>query len=339
MTMEIKDKKVKATMAWELDCVGCDVQPIDADNVAVLGLSSIGNQDDGVDGEDLDLGKQYSVELQMINRADGSVSASDILPLAVSQKSSNEKPSSEDFKLHSSFSTARMEDTFEAENEEEVDEVSSIDINMILKETMASSINEKLPTKKFTDHFMQWSVESYRRAVIDECFEDDWEDEDSVESDDSEDYAFLFRPSKGNTYPLELLTNVPCMVVRSRDDVVLTQVRDVDDSIEYARKNKHLGLALRHGLHYRQMLRRHNLDDLIDDYLTAILNPSETIDDYESPRSLSIRRLTMAAKSMPILIGGKIHLWERWSKELSRIPGGLLLLRPYLPVRGKNTYL
>lgn len=350
MNLIINGNKVKCTMAWELDCVGCDVQPIDLDYVVLLGLSSAPNKeedqndnDDNNDADDEDdLATNHVVELQIIKRLDGSVTASDVLPLAVPPASSPDdknKPSTADFALSSSFATPRMADNIEAEGEEGDDEATGVDIQNIIMDTMASSINEKRPEKKFTDQYLKWSIDSYRKAVIDDCGEGILDDEssDSVESDDSEDYGFLFREDSGFTCPTEMLTNPPTMIVRSKDDVVLTQIRDVDDFIDSAQKSKCFGLALRRGLRYRQMLRRHALDDLVDDYLTAILNPSESVaeDDYESPRSLSIRRLKLAAKSTPILIGSKIHQWAKWSKEFSRIPGGLLLLRPYLPVRGK----
>ena len=50
---------VKCEMAWELDCVGCDVQSIDAEFVAVLGLTSKTVQNDTEDDEEQN--KWYSV--------------------------------------------------------------------------------------------------------------------------------------------------------------------------------------------------------------------------------------------------------------------------------------
>ena len=330
---------VQCAMAWELDCVGCDVQPIDADYVAVLGLTSASSRD-GEDGhtEDSELMREHFVELQIIKRSDGSVTSSDVLPLVVSRNTSGGQPSTLDFGFSSSFTTARMEDTIEAEGEEVVEEASAVDIQNIILNTMATAINEEWRKKTFTDQHMRWSVESYRRSVIDDYYDDAIENGSigSTSSDDSDDYTFLFRPNTSVACSAGILTNVPTMVIRSRDDAVLTQIRDVDDSIEYARTTMNHGLALRHGLNHRQMLRRHTLDELIDEYLSAILNPSDTVEDYESPRALSIRRLKIAAKATPILIGGNIKLWERWVHEFARIPGGLLLLRPYLPVRGKH---
>lgn len=329
--------EVKCKMAWELDCVGCDVQPMDADYVVVLGLTSASGEsgDDENVEEDKALMTKCFVELQIIKRADGSVTASDILPLA-SNQSSNEKPSTSEFALSSSFVIPRMKDSVEAEGEEADEEVVGVDIQNIILDTMASSINEKRVEKKFTDEHMRWSFESYKKAVID-GYDDDSDSESvgSLDSDDSDDYSFLLTADGGDICSTKLLTNVPTMVIRSKHDIVLSQLRDIDDSIEHARKAKLAGLALRHGLNYRRMLRSHTVNELIDDFLNAILNPFDTVEDFESPRPLSLRRLNIAAKSMPILIGSDIKLWEYWAKEFSIIPGALLLLRPHLPVRGE----
>jgi len=343
MNMIIKNSKdetkrisVKCEMAWELDCVGCDVQSIDAEFVAVLGLTSKAMQNDTDDEEqNKALMEQHFVELQIIKRSDGSLTASDVLPLAVSNAKTNVKPSTQDFDLSSSFSVTRMEDYIEAEGEEMLEEeAADVDIQNIIMNTMVSSINEERPKKKFIDQHMRWNIESYRQSIIDKYHEEDDDvSTSSVDSEDSDDYNFIFRQEKKVSCSAKTLTNVPIMVVRSRYDAVLTQIRDVDDSIEHAQMNKNFGLALRHGLNHRQMLRKHSLGQLIDDYLTAVLNPSDTIEDYECPRPLSIRRLEIAAKATPILFGGDLKLWEHWVYEFSSIPGGLLILRPYIPVR------
>ena len=325
-----RKSSVKCEMAWELDCVGCDVQSIDADFVAVLGLTSKTSQTELEKDEEL-----HFVELQIIKRSDGSVTASDILPLVVSNRTVVDKPCTREYVLYSSFSTPRMEDSIESEGEEILDEeATDVDIQNIIMNTMVSSINEERPKKSFIDQHMRWSIESYRRAIFDKYYEEeDSISVSSVNSEDSDDYTFLFRQDNTVSCSAKTLTNVPIMVVRSRDDVVLTQIRDVDDSIENAQVAKNYGMALQHGLNHRQMLRKHSLGELIDDFLTAVLNPSSTVEDYESPRQLSIRRLEIAAKATPILFGADIRLWQHWVYEFSCIPGGLLILRPYVPVR------
>jgi hypothetical protein len=333
---------VRCEMAWEMDCVGCGVQPIDNEFVAVLGLSSFGSHDDLEDEEEKDLNVsdpmgQYLVELQIIKRSDGSMVSSDVLPLAVNDLSKTTKPSTKDFVLSSSFCTPRMEDTVEADGEDAVVEGSTeVDIQNIIMNTMVSSIKEEQPKNVFTDQHMRWNLDAYRRAIFDDYYQDDAEEEScasSACSEDSDDYTFLFRPNKTTPCSTKMLTNIPTMIVRSRDDLVLAQFRDVDDAIDHAQLTMKYGLVLRYGLNHRQMLRRHSLDAIIEDYLNAVLNPSETLEDYESPRLLSIRRMNIAAKAAPILIGGNIRSWERWVNEFSMIPGGLLVLRPHVPVR------
>lgn len=342
---------VRCEMAWEMDCVGCSVQPIDKEFVAVLGLSSATSSGDDLedeDGEDLirnenendpidSLGR-YFVELQIIKRSDGSMISSDVLPLAVNDLSKITKPSTKDIVLASSFCTPRMEDGVEADGEDAmVEENTEVDIQNIIMSTMVSSIKEEQPKNVFTDQHMRWNMNGYRRAIFDDYYQqDDTEQEScasSVSSDDSDDYTFLFRPNKTTPCSTKMLTNIPNMIVRSRDDLVLAQFRDVDDAIDHAQLTRKYGLVLRYGLNHRQLLRRHSLQTVIEDYLNVVLNPSETLEDYESPRLLSIRRLNIAAKAAPILIGGNIELWERWVNEFSTIPGGLLILRPHVPVR------
>ena len=338
----VKRTKVKCKMAWELDCVGCDVQPVDKDHVAVLGLTSAailqeeGNND--VNDEEIELLEKFFVELQIIKRSDGSVTANDILPLVVSNVDSDRKPRSNDFELHSSFCTSRMEDYIEAESEEFLEEQGAdLDIQNVIMNTMASSINETRPAKKLTDFHLKWNMDSYKKIILDKQYENQNGEDQSISSDiseDSDDYSFLLDGREYQTSSTKVLSNVPVMVISSKSDIVLAQVRDADDSIEHAQKNENHGLALRHGLGHRKMLRRFSLDELIDNYLTAVLNPrSRSIEGYECPRSLSLRRLKIAAQSTPILFGGNMKLWERWVHEFSLIPGGLLILKDFIPVR------
>ena len=158
------DRRVKTSvrcpMAWELDCVGCDVQPIDSEYVAVLGLSS--GDSDNDDNNDSDLMEQHFVEFQIVKRSDGSVISSDILPLAISDDISVDKPSTKDYALLSSFTTPRMDDTIEAEGEEVEADAVDVDIQNVILNTMVKSIREEAPTKKFTDQHMRWSVDSYK---------------------------------------------------------------------------------------------------------------------------------------------------------------------------------
>ena len=49
-TRDIKIRRsASCTMAWELDCVACDVVPLDSDHIVVLGLVSL--EEEGEEGE------------------------------------------------------------------------------------------------------------------------------------------------------------------------------------------------------------------------------------------------------------------------------------------------
>ncbi len=337
-----KRRTVKCEMAWELDCVACDCLPIDAEYVAILGLTQptdIPQNDTSMDsgGANNNASNGYIVELQILRRSNGSVISSDILPLAYSDtERQNAKPSTGKFSFLSSFATPRMIDEYEVDAEGEVEEgigVADVDIQNIILNTMVSPINEERPKAQFMDPHLKWSVDSYREVVIDGVFDVVSQEDD--DSDDSDDYGFLFQSNEPVSCPAKMLMHVPTMVVISRHDAILTQVRDVDDSIEFASACSNFALALRHGLNHKSLLRKHEMNDLIEAYLTAILNPSDDLDDERSHRSLSVRRLTLAAKSTTILLGTDIKLWDKWVTEFENIPGGLLLLHSCLPVRGK----
>jgi hypothetical protein len=120
------------------------------------------------------------------------------------------------------------------------------------------------------------------------------------------------------------------MVVCTESDAILSLTSTVDDAVEYSLENQKCALALSRGLRHKRQLRRYNLDDLINYYLEAVLR----IPAAKPESSLSLRRMQLAVKAMPVLLGDRTELWDRWTKELENIPGSLFLLRKYLPVRG-----
>ena len=331
--------QVKCEMAYELDCVGCDIQPMDENYLAVLGLSSTSIVEDDVE-EQTQIPASLRVELQIIQRSNGAVISSDILPLAVMNEDVELRPCTSEYTFLSSFSTPRMLDVLEAqvdETEDELAEPMSIDINQLVLSTMNQSISEGATKKVFKPQHLKWSIDEYRRVVLDQSLESLSDDGSTKSSDssDSDDYTFLFRPHSEPFRPISMLTNLPTMVINSTDDSILVQIRDVDDSIDFAKVNMNFGLALKHGLNHRQLIRRNKLDDLINEYLHAILYTGKPHKDgtVGQPKPLTLRRLKLAAKATPILLGGNLELWDYWINEFSNIPGGLLLLRPYVPVR------
>ena len=330
---KVTKRTVKCANAWQLDCVACGVVPMDSEHVAVLGLVPNPDSNDGATGGRL-------VELQVVCRSNGTIVQSDILPLIRPEGWSEAKDVTSEFVLTSSFATPRMEDSFEAEEEEYMnEEIADFDIQSMLNMDIGSSFLSSPTLNKFVNPHMKWDIASYKNVIssnfVPESQEDD--EESSLESGNSEysdDYTFLFRPKKSSKANNTLLWKVPSMVITSPHDAVLVQTRDVDDSIEYARSYGNYGLALRRGLDHRQIIRRHNFETLIDEYFSAILFQS----DAENSSLLTINRLKIAARATEILFGGKVKMWDHWVNEFAKIPGALFLLRPHLPTRGELVY-
>ncbi len=311
-------RTVQCIMAWRLDCVACDVVPMDSSHVAVLGLVS---------------NNRCEVELQVISRTNGTVVQSDLLPLLRIENELIGESSTSEFSLSSSFSTPRMENSYEAEEEELTnDEIVDFDIQNMMNGDLASTFISASAPQKFTDPHMKWSISSYKDTICSEIHEDDDSSIDSGDSEYSDDYNFLFRLKTANQESKSLLWYAPTMVITSPNDAVLVQTRDVDDSIEHARLSGNHGLALRRGLYHLQIVRRHDLNELIDEYFSAIFFQF----DLDNMSHLTIRRLTTAAKATEILFGGNVDMWEKWVNNFARIPGGLFLLRPHIPTRGKS---
>jgi len=371
-TMNTKTRTVKCKMAWELDCVACGVVPVDANHVAVLGLvhapqqqeygvESMNNmshnnmnivsttaedeKNDGLVESSETTATENIIELQIICRSNGTVIQSDVLPLVRCFKASGSesgkdvKDSTSGYMFSSTFAAPRMDDVYEAEEEDLMNEdAADFDIQNAIMSTMNSSLYENNEIKTFVDPHMKWSIESYIEKIVNASNEDDDDDNDdssleSGSSEDSDDYTFLFRKRKTfSSRANDLMLQVPSMIITSPHDAVLVQVSDVDDCIEHARRAGHHGLALRRAFDHRQLIRRHKLNQLIDKFLTAVFSPStKEVDGRLSP--LTVRRLKIACKATQTLLGGNVSLWARWSHEFSKIPGGLFLLRPYLPVR------
>ena len=309
---------VKCVMAWQLDCIACGVVPMDSEHVAVLGLVANAESD---------------IELQVISRANGAVVQSDLIPLVHPESEVRKDICTSQFTFCSSFSTPRMEDIFEAEEEEHTnDEVIDFDIQSMLNAELASSFGNASSSKKFTVPHMKWNIKSYKELICSEFSDDEESSLDSNSSEYSDDYTFLFHPNKSPVGSKPLLWQAPTMIITSFHDAVLVQTRDVDDSIKHAKLCGNHGIALRRGLDHRQIIRRHNLNELIDEYFSAVLFQS----DPENSSLLTIRRLKIAARATEILFGGNIQMWDKWIQSFAKIPGALFfLLRPHIPTRGE----
>ncbi|KAL3787325.1 hypothetical protein ACHAW5_009334 [Stephanodiscus triporus] len=121
----------------------------------------------------------------------------------------------------------------------------------------------------------------------------------------------------------------PIMTVIYSYDACLGLTRDGDDAISYTRSLGKPALALRQALSLRRDVRRHEVDELIDDFFIALLR----FGSRGKARPLSFSRLKIAAESLPILLGGDSRMWQRWIFMFSRIPGGLFVIREKIPVR------
>jgi hypothetical protein len=329
-------------MAWELDCIACGVVPLDEDHVAVLGLVPLTDEDEGEDGHQDANGND--VEMHVMSRKEGTVIYADSLPLIQFPNKSRKEPASR-FALLSSFALPRMEDDIEAKEDRllnmDDDDEMDMDFQMPLFGTTK--------TEPFKDPHIKWNIkqlhfeEGERRLNTDRSQNEDHasvNDDDDSKSVDSDDYAFVLRPARippenknvsfGSAFP-------PLMVVVSPNDAVLVGVREADDAVSHALSMKKYGLALRRALTYKRQLRGYNINELIDEYLRAVLhmNDEASSENEHNEKSLSIRRVVLAAQAMPMLLGANIGSWERWIAEFSKIPGGLFVLRENLPVRGK----
>ena len=318
-------------------------------------------------------GKENLVELQVISRKLGTVMSSDILPLirfapdnGGENLSGTTKDVSCDYSLMSSFATPKMADIDEADEEEFLGEgVGEYDIQNVFLTTMNTPLSIGSNRQTFRDPHKRWSIEEFRRTIMcdydntdgssneNESQQQDWTNDDastslsSVSTEGSEysdDYSFLFHQERRKSNVVSILTNSPLMVITSPHDTVLVQTRDIDDAIDFSKSLSLDGLALRYGLDHRRLLRRHRLSQLIQEYFAAILHPEKgnkvkeaSYDDTQYSSNLSVRRLKLAARATPILLGGNIRLWDRWVQEFAKIPGGLFVLSQHLPVRGEST--
>ena len=356
-TSKTRRKTVEASMAWELDCVACDVVPVDEKHVAVLGLAPSPSLVDGVDQSDNDNEQQttphqdYSIaggdnmlELQIINRESGKSISSDRLPLLEEQQQLQQQQkdtkknhittaNATDFRLLSSFACPRMDDNAEWEA-----------LDNYEKEALGRGNDA---SQGLADLHSQWDLDKdicstgYEIQSEAAIYDDNDNDNKSVSSNAasvcSDNYVFpLSEPIGDILDSVTTGTPPPIMAVIYSYDACLIQTRDVDDVISYTRSLGKPALALRQCLTHRQNARRHGLELLIDDFFLALLRMGGSGRKKKQQRPLSFSRLKIASESLPILLGGDARMWQRWIFMFSRIPGGLFVIREKIPVRGEN---
>ena len=325
---------VEATMAWEMDCVACGVVPVDEKHVAVLGL--VPSPPSPIDSSDFDehtkskslindcsvAGGDNSLQLQIINRDDGKLISSDRLLLCEVpfQTLGNNRiitGNATEFCLLSSFACPRMDSSPEWDA---LDDFERVEIE--------KDLGDVGPGSKLPDLHLRWNlsndicstgIEIQSEAAI-------YDDDRSVASDVSicsDNYVFALSEPIGDILPvsfdLSTRSPPPIMTVIYSYDACLVLTRDVDDAIPYTRSLGKPALALRQAHALRRDIRRHEFDELIDDFFIALLRFGSQGKD----RPLSSSRLKIAAGSLPILLGDDPRMWQRWIFMFGRIPGGL----------------
>lgn len=321
-TTIVKRRQVECTMAWQLDCVACGVAPLDKDHLVILGL--IPNDDQECETTDI----LNDLELQIISRSEGSVTYADALPVVkfptqfTKTHGGRWQESASDYTILSSFAMPRLEDNMEAE-EEGITPDQDFDFTLF-----ASNANKA----SFIDSHLRWNLNSIE---FDGKSNEDSKSTEDKADDDSDDYGFILRQT--SSIPSDSVMRgslAPLMVVATRADLVLIRTSDVDDAIAHALALHKVGLALQRALRHKRKVRRHDMNSLVDAFLRTVLCIGDE-GNNEQQQKLSIRRLELAAKSTPVLLGGSVQRWELWVNEFARIPGALFVLCDQLPVRGK----
>ena len=342
----VKRRTVECTMAWELDCIACGVAPFDADHLVILGLVPT------MDGEE-HIPTQANmeandVEVQIISRAEGAVVYADILPIVrrpsqfIATSSGVMQESAGMYSLLSSFYIPRMDDAVESEEEGTLAAEQDFEFNIFASATKSTFLDFHLKWNMQNVAFekeetLELNVDEKMNELSDEIGNIESSqaaDNDDATSVDSDDYDFILRPPKTDraASTAETISSSPFMLVGSSADIIAIRVKDIDDAISHSLATQKLGLALRRGLRHKRKLRKHHLNDLVDQYLRAVLRISHKNSTSER-KALSIRRLKLAAAATPILLGGNVNLWERWVDEFRKIPGALFVLRDFIPVR------
>lgn len=353
-TSIVMQRSVQCSMAWELDGVAAGVAPLDANRIVVLAIISPGHQehqeDDDNDDTDHDAltpsirPESNELELQIVSRKDGDIEYADILPYH------------DHIKLHSTFALPRMDDASEWSEYKAWKgyDGGAFDLALINGASSSPGQNPSAVTgsgssrptsivtgtsrkEGFVDPHLQWHLESAtfdnsnihkdRREVGNEDQDEHDSDENSVDSDD---YNFVLRP-------LHLLDDnssgilPPTMVVVSESDSISAVLSTADDAVEHALVlQDRPALALKRALQHRRQLKRYQISTIVQYYLEAVLRQREEV---KSGGALSLRRMELAIRAMPALLGGSPEVWSFWVDRLSTLPGALFVMRNYLPVR------
>ena len=259
--------KACCSWAWALDACCCGVMPIDKGHIGVLGAV-----DDG------------GVELLVIARSDGTIVCCDYLPLEESEEGGQD---AKHYHLTSTFCIARSSKAEEIGERQERGEV-----------VMPSELGREEDFERFNImEGLEDEGEQFNRDDNNDYGDNDGannninnnnNDNDRGDYDSNSKLNLDFGPSTS------VPPKPPIVTVISGCDAIIVRCRDVDDKVDFARQEGDVEKALKRALKNRRLLRRNNLNAVIEEFMV------------EKLRANTIESVKRAASAAPILLGGKL---------------------------------
>jgi len=370
-TTLVRRRTVECDMAWQLDCVACGMAPLDLEHVMVLGAVLETPDDLKNGGAALSTEVENEIELQIISRASGQVVDADLLPMIRKQlppakkarsplrraspsKQAKAQPESlTSYQLLSTFHLPRMDDNSEVQQQVVVPET-SFDLfggaDQFGNSAATAPAAARSLSSMFRDPHLRWQLDMVNFDVgvsNDDCNGPaEGTTDDDMESVDSDNYDFLAKD--GEDHPDSdaqrsrsnaVVPPAPNLLVVSKSDAISVHLRTIDDAIDHLLGEKKAAAALQRAIVYLPRLREFTIGEIVSDYYQALLRvPLEDADPdrqlrSQASRRLSLRRMKLAACSMPVLLGGDVDLWARWIGALGDIPGSLFVAWSRVPVR------
>jgi hypothetical protein len=290
------------------------------------------------------------VELQLISRKEGTMALSNGIPLLFPDSGGDNSGTHESHALHppsvvasemsllSTYSTARVDARTEAAESLELQNNGVTDLPAFpyspsaspLAGTVGNNTHTNCNSSPVADMYRHWSLDCVlcqpdafyhphlRQKKLLEVQQIDKAKNTVFSSKDTIKDNHSRRPM-----PQVLLPLPPTMVICSQFDVMVAVTRDVDDAIAHSRSHGNSKLALMRGWWNTPLAKIVSLDVLVNEYLTSLL------------KLRTVQSMTMAAKSMDVLLRGNVDLWGKWICVFSKLQGGLFALREHIPIRGE----
>ena len=260
------------------------------------------------------------------------------------------------YNLLSTFHLPRMDDTSELQEQIVVPET-SFDLFGGAADQAATPVTPRATSNKFRDPHIRWNLgmvtfdvehpSPQAKMESDEEEKDVSVDHSNIDDDassvDSDVYDFVTRPlTRQKPAVAGKIPQSPKLLVISRSDAISVRLRTIDDAVTHALNQRKSAIALERALVYSRQLRSYQIGDLVSEYYRSLLRiPEDDSSDYltklarkDAGSKLSLRRMKLAAYSMPVLLGGDVDLWEHWISALGNIPGSLFVVWNRIPVRG-----